>query len=535
MAAKTAAPVQVAPPPAPVAGGRQTTPAGFNPYAKGGAGIIPRRSMGHFDRGRIVEHDNLRKFYTDSPLRLIYDLFDTHPILGREMWNILRLACSPEDIRIVAIKESGPGEGDDRMDDAGTALLDDLWESQPAESGGFHGLLITNMLNACAAGMACMEAVPAAAGGGVARVYPVDPLSIEFDRPSKDADLIPLQRQQGGSYAARPGYQELNRATFFWRALDAYADNPYGRSPFAKALAEVLADMQLYQWIRDAVRHAAWPRRHIGINFDHLFKLAGEKLRISDPNAASEFVAKELANVRAQMAGMKPDDDIIHDNNGKIELVNGGAFQFEPILEALRLRVVQACNSLPTLLGINDGSTQTYTSVEWAIYAKGLETLRMVAADPLLRVANLHLRLLGLPLTAKLEVQAIRSNDEKADADTLSIRIANTQSLVDAGYITREQASIELTGSGPAGEPREPEEDEEDDDLPNDDRDDETDDQDVPRNLSLPRDADGKRIPFSKLTGETREEFTERYARQIQERKAARLAAERATMEEKGE
>jgi hypothetical protein len=235
----------------------------------------------------------------------------------------------------------------------------------------------------------------------------------------------------------------------------------------------------MMQDLRDSVKHAAWPRLKIGVNLSELHEVAANILNIRDPNAAAAWVQERFDAVCRYVQTLKADDAIVHDSQGTgTEKIDGGAFNFDPILNFLRHRIVEALNSLPTLHGINDGNAQTYVSVEWAIYAAGLHTLRDVACFPLVRAANTHLRLLGMPLVAQLQAKPIRTNDDLQDAQTEATKILNAVAKRDQGWIDQEEASIEVTGTGPVGPAPEPEAPEDAEDTEGED----TDDQDPPRN-----------------------------------------------------
>ena len=250
-------------------------------------------------------------------------------------------------------------------------------------------------------------------------------------------------------------YVELSTETFFWRTLDCPVDDAYGRAPYAPALAQVLSDIALIQDLRDAVHNSAWPRLGHGFNFTEMFKVAQETFNMVDPNAAAAWVKDQFDSAVAAVADMRPDDNVFYDSNGRLEILEGGKglAQVEHILTFLRQRVVQSLKSLPTLMGINDGSTQTYTTVEWQIYAAGLETLRDQAVDLLERAADLHLRLKGLALRADSIVKKIRTSDALIDAQAEAKQIENAITKIRMGWITNEEAAISITGSGPVAEP----------------------------------------------------------------------------------
>lgn len=425
-------------------------------------GVIPRRlisSRGLDHRGHGEDRETFWKYGRENPLRLLSLLPDVHPSIGLALWNALRLTTCEGDTQIVAVKPGTPGKGE-VVDNGGTAAIEALWESLPEEIGGLTGLMTQLIQQAMLTGLVCAEAVPASRMQGVYRVWPVDSLTIHFHRDFETTEVMPLQRQL---LIKKPketfqGYAVLSRDTFFWRSIDQQVDEPYGRAPFAPAVFECLADLAMIEDIRDAIHNAAWPRLGLGQNYTELYKIAHEIMGLQDNTgdyAATTWVNQRILEVQEAVGKLKAADNIIYDAAGKLDMVESrGAFgNMRPVIEFLRQRIVQSLKTLPTLMGINDGSTQTYTTVEWAIYAAGLESIRNVVVNVLCKCAQVHLRLLGLDLKAVGKVKPIRTTDGMIEAQGQSIQIGNLKQLVQLGWISNEEGAITATGSGPVADP----------------------------------------------------------------------------------
>ena len=438
--------------------GRVTEPAYFQPNSAGGLAFIPRRSA---TTGFATTRAALQRFAGDSPLRLLSYLVDVHPAFGLAVWNLLRLTCAPDDVKIVAVTPGGNGAADEQ-DDGDTDAIKSLFESLPAETGGFAGVLSTTMLSAALTGLPFLECVPGARNKGLRRVWPVDSLTLRMNREPVTGDdgvteylAVPYQSQRYPTGDAKSQWVKLTGERFLWHPIDTLADDPYGRAPLAPALAEVLRDLALIQDLTDAVHNAAWPRLGFPFNFAEMYRVAKEIYGITDAVEAEKWVLDQYAGVVEAAGKLKPSDNVHFDAAGKLETIEGskGFAALEPILIYLRQRIVQACKSLPTLLGINDGSTQTYTSIEWAIYAAGLETLRGIVVNLLVKAATLHLRLLGRKTVAKAVCTPIRTTDAQLEANTESTRISNAERKRDNGWVSQDQASQEITGTDAVAEP----------------------------------------------------------------------------------
>jgi len=451
---------------------RQSEPNVWNPYTVAGpAGVLPRRGR---DPIEFMTSEQLRELTVLNPFRLVRELARLHPSVDMALDTALRLMCPTENYQVVAeAPDSATGgvsadaeEADTDTD--GTASLAAMFAQLPPEvGGGLRGLRTILALEAIMTGMPIAEACPGQPLEGVKRIWPMDSLTCGFWRPTRDADLVLRQRlkypQQappdasGGTAFHKTGgnwaWQDMPAATVFWRAVGQEADDPYGRAPYAAAMMEVIADLALMQDLRDAVHNAAWPRHEIGVNLTELHKTAVEVYRITDAKRASEWVTARFQEVVDYVASLRPDDNVVHDSAGTVKMLQPGSFVgVEGVLSFLRQRIAQSLKTLPTLLGINDGSTFNYTSVEWAVYAQGLETLSAVVDEIIIEIANLHLRLIGSKSKAKVIKAKIRTNDAQVDANTESTKITNATNKEKLGYLTHDQAAMSITGRKAASE-----------------------------------------------------------------------------------
>ncbi len=458
---------------------RTSEPKNWTPYSLGGAGIVAKRVTQ--DPLFVNTSNQLQSAATSKPMQLLALLPSIHPSVGLALWNTLRLTCPPGGIKLKAYKKDKRGKFT-KPDDKATHRLDEFFEQLPNEIGGAVGLQTTLTIQALFTGLICTECVPSDKLQGLRRVWPVDSLSIMFIKPTQDADQEPFQHQiyptsRYGGYLSLPkvssaytsndpfdklvsrwaglNYKHLNKETFFWRAIDSNVDDPYGTAPYATCLNEVLADIALMQDLRDSVHNAAWPRLEVGVDTTNLHKVAVEVYKITNPVKAAEWVQARFNEIVDYISDLEASDNIVHESSGTVKNIQPGSFQgMDSVLNFLRQRICQALKTLPTLLGINDGSTFNYTSVEWAIYAAGLETLRAIVAEVMVKIANLHLRLLGLPVKVKATYEPIRTNDALVEANTKNVEIQNMMLLFDREFIDASEASLKVCGHEPSGKPK---------------------------------------------------------------------------------
>lgn len=441
---------------------RLTSPKDFQLNTYSATRFIPRRNT-----TGVFKEKSLSEVLLSDPYILLKNLPSIHPSVGLALWNATRLTCPANDSRIACYTKDSAGLYN-VIDEKCLSYIHELISDQPNEFGGIQGLRSTLTSQLMLTGMCCLEVVPG--NNGIFRILPVDSLTIAFSRLYREGDCEPFQKQPVFNTFTQPeldlqydklesefgsideqgkktlrslfmnGYVHLNRNTFLWRAIDADVDDPYGLSPYATAVIEVVRDLMLIQDLSDAVHNAAWPRTLIGINIKELHSTAVEILRIRNSKLASEWVMDRFKEMSKLIQDVPPGANIAFDSAGDIKTLSPGSFQgIEPILAFLRQRIVQSLKSLPSLMGINDGGTFNFTSVEWQIYSAGLETVRRYIRELIQDVFNLHLRLIGIDARVIIEDEAIRATDALVEANTAAVVIQNNNALYNAGIISQEE------------------------------------------------------------------------------------------------
>jgi hypothetical protein len=447
--------------PAP-ATGRASRPRGYNPYVGGGLEIIARRldvRSGIITPG-IGSRVALGAAAYQNPMRVLAMLGDIHPMVAKAQRNILSLTCAPDDVKLKAVDVSKrdlaikAGRSDEATDAEGTEALESFFANLPQEIGGLKGLRKTLTLMVLYAGLQAVECVPAATGQGLAQVWPVDPLTVQFRRSATDAGA-PLEAWQEQT----TGPKVMPADFFLWFASDATVDNPYGRATYAAVLPDALANMAFKQDMRDAVHNSAWKRLVIKYSLEALYKTATDLLELQESSTdsngnvtypAQEWVLSQIRIINQYLSDLKPDDNVAVDSSGSggMDAIEGANLQgLQPVIESERLSLIQALGETPTMMGV-EGASFNFGSVAWSTQAQSYTDIRDDVLGTIQRIGNLHLRMLGKMLKCEIETLPIRTTDTLIEAQTRVTQIQNEIELVDRGYQSDETAAMALTGSG---------------------------------------------------------------------------------------
>lgn len=422
---------------------------------KGGLGYIARRGVDFGTSVGVQTLEGVARLAVQQPLELLSLLPDLVPEVGLAVWNGTFLGCGPDSLRIKAMTKTADGGSEEAPD--GTAAIKALWDSQPDEVGGLIDALGQNYQMLLFSGLCAAEAVPGARNRGVQAVFPVNSLTLRFKRED-DGRLALYQRQTAnpnglGLYSAGFGglFEPMPMNRFFYSRLPSLPDEPYGRAPFGAALTIVLECLAFWRDVMLAFHRIGTPKWDIGIDRELWGKEARDVVGLTDPDDIKKYIQDRWSDMINFFNNLEPDDVFFHGINDKVNSAGAGDNwpHIDKMWAMIRLRLVQALKQLPTLMGIVEGTSETWAKLEFEIYASSLKTLVAKAAYPLVKASQLHLQLLGMPYTAEAEFKELRSITRMIDAQALNQEITNEIAMVAQNWKLNNTAAMEITGSAP--------------------------------------------------------------------------------------
>jgi hypothetical protein len=229
-------------------------------------------------------------------------------------------------------------------------------------------------------------------------------------------------------------------------------ENPYGIPRLGAFLTEGLADVYDQRNLADVMRAIAWPHLAFEFPVEQTIKFAMDNPDVLLSEGAQltplQYAVMVFEAFVSKIETLKADDSFTLPSGAKANVLNAGEGMAGAVtvLEMRRLRLCQSLDHLPSLLGITDGGTLAYSSTQWKQYASKLEALRGFVNGILTRIANLHLRTLGLNLTARADTEPIQTTDRLNEARARAEEIRNALALVDRGYQSDDDAATQLTG-----------------------------------------------------------------------------------------
>jgi hypothetical protein len=424
-------------------------------FSKSTGWYLPRRGADVQTAIQLQTFDGISRLAMSQPLELLTLLPDLVPEVGLALWNGTFLGCGPESLRLKAMAKTAAGKSEEAPD--GTAQIDRLWRENPDEAGDLIDCLAQNYQMLMFSGMVSTEAVPGGRMAGVQAAFPINTLTLRYQR-DKANKLVLCQKQimNPNSLVGYSGglgglYIELPDNRVFTKRLPGLPDDLYGRVPFAPALTVVLEGLAFWRDTMLAWHRVGTPSIDIGFDFEMWASIARDAIGLTDPEAINKYVDDRFAEAVAFVKTKKPDDAYLHDLKSKVGAVGtGGQWgDVATLWSMIRLRLIQALKQLPTIMGVVEGDTETWSKVQWQIYTNSLRSLVAKAAGPLIKASQLHLQLLGLPYTVEPEYAPVESIMRLVDAQAKGLEIANEARLRDEGLQTQETTAMALTGSAP--------------------------------------------------------------------------------------
>lgn len=452
---------------------RQTLPTNANVLGALPWAFLPRRQYQDLDLTSLTPG-------AYSPQQMMELLADAWPDVGLALWNWMRLCAAEWEYTVRSPDNTTEDEG-------GKKLLDALVDRLNPHFGGFEAILQQWTMTTSLEGACAGETIPTPDIDGVEDLVAVQPWTIYFQRDLLQ-HMIPFQWQpmlaaggaaamaQVGTYPTNPGtdvvvpdptasspstaellimraldhggFRRLNPFTFAYVPLDTQVDDPYGRMPFAPILQLIAFDAQLLKDLRQWSHVNAFGRIDVKIVAESAEKLMPPNIRQNYAERAKWF-QQYLTEVQAAFNGINPDDSYIHWDNVEVGSTEsaGQTFNVDDLIRIVERRMFRALKQLPILMGSNEGTTETWGTLQMEVYALGIQSVQRTVAKCAEHLLNAALRLMGSPSRCHFEFKALRATDRLKLAIAEKQEIQNEAAKRDEGWQTQDEASQTVTGS----------------------------------------------------------------------------------------
>jgi hypothetical protein len=380
-----------------------------------------------------------------SPADLIELLVNLSPEISRAVFDHIRMFNPGWEL-------NGFRPGTEEEDPAGQAALDAIMATlrnlYHSEDVIFNRLILAGFIR----GAYFSEIVLDDAGRMPIDMATPDPWSARFRKvadPQRGTIYQLGQWQQGG-------WVPIDSPTVAYIPVDPLPNSPYGRSLVAPALFTAIFLIGLLHDLRRVIAQQGYPRMDIAIDLEALRESMAVNLR-DDPDQIQKWVDKTITQVEQVYESLDPEDAYVHTSpvtlNRPIGTLDSGSLgELGTILSELTRMATRALKSMALLMVMDESSSETHANRQWEVHTAGIKAMQHLLEAMLEKLFAVALQAQGIQADVRFRFAELRASELLRDAQAEAMQIANVSAKEAAGWISHEEASIEITGHPPTGE-----------------------------------------------------------------------------------
>ena len=378
-----------------------------------------------------------------SPTRLLELLAELSPEVSKGLWDFLRM-CNP-GYTATAMRPSGklPGTA------AHQAALDSFIATLNQRYGSIDVVIGRLFTGAFLRGALMAELVLDKSGRNPLDVATPDPATARW----KEQDDPDLGRVWQLGQWQRDGFVPLDRETIRYVPVDPLPGRPEGRAIAAPALFAATFLLAMLHDIRRVVQQQGYPRIDVTIDTEKLAAMM-PKSAAGDPEQFRTWVNETIAEVETVYAALAPDDAYIHTSpitvNRPVGTVDSSSLGgIGDLITSLERMLVRALKSTPLTFAIPEGMSEASATRQYEMQVAGIKAIQHLAEGLLEYLFTLALRAQGIPSVVQWRFAELRVAELVRDAQVEGMKIANAKEKYNAGWISQDEASQEVTGHEP--------------------------------------------------------------------------------------
>jgi len=407
------------------------------PEPSGGFGTFPRalpstmgEISGFFRYGEFVSHP-----YAEP--RVLYPFFrylrDSIPDVSAGVWAWVRLCSTPQRVELQGDSSEAEREQARRV----VRSLDErIFEFDHMRRQGMDALVNSFFLSVFTYGAFAGEVVLKDDRSGIDKFFIIDPATIRFKRYKTSRRLVPYQ------LTADEEPIRLREASFFYYALDADGDNPYGRSPMLALPFVVKIQQQLLSDMARGTHNAGWPTLHV--RYAPPKREEGESQRSYQSRIRANYQA-----IRQNMLEREADSNFITLDNVDIKYLSatGRMQRWSESLQAITEQVISGLHLAPFMIGRNWGTTQSWGLAQYALMVNNAVSVQRGAKRMCEWLRNLELALAGSRVRSEHHFEAHPGLNDFERARAFESRVKSFVLLKEQGLVEEEQVrqALDLT------------------------------------------------------------------------------------------
>lgn len=409
----------------------------------GGSRVSERVQDGNISRTmkfypRNFDDTCLRRY---SPKRLLQLLRYNHPDMGQAIWNFQIMGNNDFTITVTKLDGSEHVSGQKVIDDF-VRSLDYVMSQKYEKNRSINKLVDTMIEHILVRGATAMEMVLDEDREKVKYFAAVDPDSINFEMSK--GRLVPYQSNK-----------RLDIPTFFHEGIDSTDEDPYGTSPFLSAIKTLIFHMEVMQDLKMVVHNQGYGKYDIKIVEEVLLKRMPVSIRNNEAKKQN-WLNERLTEIINMYSKLDPDAAFVHFDSVEVDMVESAKATIDPqkLMAVIDSQIQNALKQYSTFMGRRStGQTEQYARMEARIFFKSVRRVQLIIENILSRALTKVLHFNGMQGFVQFKFDGIdlRSEIEKVNFDQIAITNAATKR--DQGWISQDDAAVEVVGHKAVGKP----------------------------------------------------------------------------------
>ena len=228
---------------------------------------------------------------------------------------------------------------------------------------------------------------------------------------------------------------------------------PYGRSLVTPAIFSSLFLLSLLHDLRRVVAQQGYPRLDLEVQLEELRQSMPDEAA-DDPEKARQWVEDVISEIANMYGNLEPDDAYVHTDvvqvNRPVGAVDASSLgAVDSLIKAVERMAIRGLKTMPLLMGSNEAVSETHANRQWEIHAAGIKALQHLAEQLIERLLTLALQMQGMQAVVEFRFAELRASEQMGDARTEAARIDNASRKYMAGWISQQEAALEVVGHEP--------------------------------------------------------------------------------------
>lgn len=363
------------------------------------------------------------------------------PDAGMALWNFVRLSNQGHQMKFYDV-----GSKDKELPEVEAEWKEFASRINRISNQGLDGLINIMHTAAYLFGNQMVEIEVNADRTDIVDVHPIDPRTITWELEERDGQKIWVPYQQQAIEKV-----DLSKGNIFYVPTDPDIDDPRGNLLMVPALQSIDYQLQTLQDVAMVLRKQGYPRNDIAIDRETLFNAMPPNVK-GDVKKQRDFLIKYWNEIKEQMDGIEPTQDLLHYNDLEIKQLEGGnagrSLDVRAVQELIDIQVMSGLKQLGSLNNRINSHTETFSTVEFKIVVQGVMSMQRGSKRILEEVARLWLRVRGIQATPTFTHNVI---DWQSEKDKIDVKLKQQEywakaqlfGWVDADYAAQQAMGVE--------------------------------------------------------------------------------------------